>query len=415
LENAIGQVHELRSVKAQAAQHKTQNGGIDLTCEQYCSLLSSAAQEYNGGLVRSVKTAPSAARCSIYYTKFELHTIEDEFFDVAYDIDTSPNDILEANVHGFGGPRLNANQWGCLLQEAQENWDQLDQASKAIILEHMLRPPPGGTVQGPPRRDFGRPSGGRFAPRNRPADTAVNLHDISTAEYLAYTHQMSLGETFDNTKIAIDIPPEPDPPVTLLFAHMAKKKDIHPGDITRVFFQSMAKGSASPARKLVVQDGVRYYEANQHIQYWASSHRQVRTSALVDRGANGGIAGDDVWIINRTGPQVDVQGIDNYQIVDIPIVTAGAVMKMQPGEDIIILHQYAYAGKGKTIHSSGQREWYKQEVDDRSIKVGGKQRIKTLEGYVIPIDVKSGLPYVMTKLHQPRMGFATPCHFAWRW
>jgi hypothetical protein len=43
---------------------------------------------------------------------------------------------------------------------------------------------------------------------------------------------------------------------------------------------------------------------------------------------------------------------------------------------------------------SGQLEWYKQKVDDKSIKVGGKQRIKTLDGYVIPLDVKSGLPYV---------------------
>jgi hypothetical protein len=151
---------------------------------------------------------------------------------------------------------------------------------------------------------------------------------------------------------------------------MAKKKDIHPGDITRVISQSMAKGSTPPARKSVVQDGVTYYAANQHIQYWASSHRQVRTGTLIDPGANGGIAGDDVRIINRTGRQVDVhQGIDNHQIVDIPIVTAGAVLKMQRGEVIIILHQYAYTGKGKTIHSSGQPEWYKQEVDDRSIKV----------------------------------------------
>jgi hypothetical protein len=53
------------------------------------------------------------------------------------------------------------------------------------------------------------------------------------------------------TVIAIDIPPEPDPPATPLFAHMAKKKDIHPGDITRVLSQSMAKGSAPPARKSV--------------------------------------------------------------------------------------------------------------------------------------------------------------------
>jgi hypothetical protein len=129
---------------------------------------------------------------------------------------------------------------------------------------------------------------------------------------------MSIGETFDDNEIAIDIPPEPDPSATLLFAHMAKKKDIHPGDVTRVLSQSMAKGSAPPARKSVVRDGVTYYAANQHIQYWASSHRQVRTSALVDHSANGGIAGDDVRIINCTGRQVNVQGIDNHQIVDIP-------------------------------------------------------------------------------------------------
>jgi hypothetical protein len=33
LENAVGQVQELRAIKTQAAQHKTQNGGIELTYE----------------------------------------------------------------------------------------------------------------------------------------------------------------------------------------------------------------------------------------------------------------------------------------------------------------------------------------------------------------------------------------------
>jgi hypothetical protein len=113
---------------------------------------------------------------------------------------------------------------------------------------------------------------------------------------------MSIGETFDDSKIAIDIPPEPDPSATPLFAHMAKMKDIHPGDVTRVLSQSMAKGAAPPARKLVVQDSVTtFYASHQHIQYWASGHRQVRNGALVDRGANGGIAGDDVQIIYCTG------------------------------------------------------------------------------------------------------------------
>jgi hypothetical protein len=65
---------------------------------------------------------------------------------------------------------------------------------------------------------------------------------------------------------------------------------------------------------------------------------------------------------------------------------------------IAILHQYVYTGKGKTIHSCGQLEWYKNDVDDKSIKVpGGLQRIQTNDGYAIPINVKEGLPYVQIR------------------
>jgi hypothetical protein len=81
-------------------------------------------------------------------------------------------------------------------------------------------------------------------------------------------------------------------------------------------------------------------------------------------------------------------------MVDIPIVTAGAVVNTQRGPVIVIMNQYAGTLKGKTIHSSGQLEWFKQLVDDKSIKVGGLQRITTPEGYVIPINIRSGLPYV---------------------
>ena len=34
------------------------------------------------------------------------------------------------------------------------------------------------------------------------------------------------------------------------------------------------------------------------------------------------------------------------------------------------MNEYAYYGKGHTIHSSGQIEWHKNQVDDKSVKVG---------------------------------------------
>ena len=39
------------------------------------------------------------------------------------------------------------------------------------------------------------------------------------------------------------------------------------------------------------------------------------------------------------------------------------------------MNEYAYYGKGHTIHSPGQIEWHKNQVDDKSVKVGGTQCI----------------------------------------
>jgi hypothetical protein len=132
-----------------------------------------------------------------------------------------------------------------------------------------------------------------------------------------------------------------------------------------------------------------------NVIYCVSAHAsRKRRGSLIDRGANGGVAGDDVRIINQSPHRkVDIQGLDNHQVNSVPIVTAGGVMQTQNGDVIAILHQYAYHGKGKTIHSSGQLEWYKNDVNDRSIKVGGLQRLQTIDGYTIPINICDGLAY----------------------
>ena len=49
---------------------------------------------------------------------------------------------------------------------------------------------------------------------------------------------------------------------------------------------------------------------------------------------------------------------------------------------------------GHTIHSSGQVEWFKSSVDDRSVQVGGKQRICTIDGYAMPLTCRGGLMYL---------------------
>ena len=55
---------------------------------------------------------------------------------------------------------------------------------------------------------------------------------------------------------------------------------------------------------------------------------------------------------------------------------------------------YACFGKSYTINSSGQIEWFKTSVDDRSVQVHGKQRICTIDGYAMPFICSGGLMYL---------------------
>jgi hypothetical protein len=186
---------------------------------------------------------------------------------------------------------------------------------------------------------------------------------------------------------------EEQEPKQPLLEHMTKKKPLPPGNVKRLL-SSTANKPTQPQE--VNLNGIIYRQVNMASTIYAisSCHAAGNKSLLVGQGANGGIAGDNVCVISKTGKTVDIQGIDNHRINEIPIVTAGGVINTQKGPVIAIMHQYVYTGKGKSIHSCAQLEAHKQTVHDKSIKVGGKQRIETLDGYVIPLNIRSGLPYV---------------------
>ena len=91
-----------------------------------------------------------------------------------------------------------------------------------------------------------------------------------------------------------------------------------------------------------IEDKFTYSVNNTNVTYTVKESQQQKCGALIDRGANGGIAGSDTRILN-THPtrKVDIQGIDNHQLPDIPIVTAGGVVNTQRGEVILVMNQYA--------------------------------------------------------------------------
>jgi hypothetical protein len=130
------------------------------------------------------------------------------------------------------------------------------------------------------------------------------------------------------------------------------------------------------------------------IEYQVSYHKENHgiSPSLVDRGANSGVAGNDVCMIFKTNCTVDIKGIDNHRCIYIDIGTVGGVIHKNKGLVIGIMNQYALLNKGSSIHSPCQFEWYKNVINDKSIPVpGGLQRIQTLDGYIIPLSIQDGL------------------------
>ena len=135
-------------------------------------------------------------------------------------------------------------------------------------------------------------------------------------------------------------------------------------------------------------------------QRYLFQHANHTNQQLVDHGANGGLAGSDMRVIHKTHRKINIQRIDNHEVTGLDVVTAATLLNISQGKVIGIFNEYAYLGKGSSIHSSGQIEWFTSNVDEKSVKVGGTQLIATLDGYSVPLLIKDGLAYT-TSLGRP--------------
>ena len=191
-----------------------------------------------------------------------------------------------------------------------------------------------------------------------------------------HTHQSDEGTT-DTTKIEAT----PSDPLLAMVHQSIHTSDDDASDISNVL-------SVKRSRQIQVCQRYLFQLANHTNQQ------------LVDRGANGGLAGSDMRVIHKTHRKINIQGIDNHEVTGLDVVTAATLLNTSQGKVIGIFNEYAYLGKGSSIHSSGQLEWFKTNVDEKSVKVGGTQLITTLDGYSVPLLIKDGLAYA-TSLGKP--------------
>ncbi|EEC43775.1 predicted protein [Phaeodactylum tricornutum CCAP 1055/1] len=288
--------------------------------------------------------------------------------DVNYNIDLSPSVLYEANAHARRENCTNNRHHSTPTNRERpyiprDMWNQLSDDAKAI-LQGLAAP----AKVLPVSNGLARP-------------LMAHVHATGSRDAAPDDNNGTPVDTFH------DCAPE-----TELLAHLSDRVGrMDPGDIRKVLAASrntVSTGSLRPhGTTKSLQSNVLQYQVSRHTV-------QNTTSALVDRGANGGLAGSDVTVLHKTGRSANITGINEHTLSNLDIVTAAGLVESQRGPIVVIMHQYAHLGKGKTIHSSAQLEHCHNCVQDRSRTVGGNQRIVTLDDYIIPLNIRQGLPYM---------------------
>ena len=97
-------------------------------------------------------------------------------------------------------------------------------------------------------------------------------------------------------------------------------------------------------------------------------------------------------VLSTSPRKCTVTSIDNHELPGLDVVQCAALVDTNHVVNLI-MNEYTYYGRGHSIHSSGQSEWY-TNIDDKSVQVGGQQRIVTIDRYSMPLVCKGGLMYL---------------------
>jgi hypothetical protein len=304
------------------------------------TLLTHTASDYNNVQIK-VK-----GKRQVY-----IHDINDDTFDQYYeatseyepfDIDT-PVDTIQAYASNYR-PTSNRSDNNNQVQMPKDRWISLDGKTKAIwdrIEDKFKNIILGYTTSSPHTSSF--------TPRHcETPHTSFNKSSSKSRKELLHEFLEAFDDELEEAPeeaIADDVPLsadlEADPPVDL-FINAAKGSNpnpLPPGDISR----AMSKNSKRSVHTACIEYKVSYHKEHHGI-----------SPSLVDRGANGGVAGNDVRVIFKTNRTVDIKGIDNHHCTNIDIGTVGGVIHTNKGPGIGTMNQYALLNKDSSIHSSCQ-------------------------------------------------------------
>ena len=332
LQRAVQQNHDLRQIHVMDSMWRFKTDSTEaLTFDTYYNLLWDAAHQYD---LHQTKRGPQRKAFSSQQEDIndvdEYDNAEEQFSTDPEPVVHSPYSVYQSSFH----PKMPQKSF-----IPRHIWETLSESTKQMIIEHnkkvkLNNPTP-------------YPSGSKTKPNptlDKSTPTPKQVHQHSQHEPTEESHSDTSTQTLVNKCLA--------------------ESGIDPTDIQNFMSVSHAKSDISShnsSRQIQTHQRYVFARVNQ------SNHH------LIDRGANGGLAGADMRVIHTTPRKINIVGIDDHELTGLNVVTAAALLDTQKGPIIGVFHEYAHLGKGRSIHAAGQMEWFNCQVDDRSKIVGGAQ------------------------------------------
>ena len=192
-------------------------------------------------------------------------------------------------------------------------WEKLSKDQQQMIIDYNRSLPKSG-------------SSSLSTPNKSPSPLPHKPTPQQTAKsQQVHTHQ-SDKSTADTTKVETT----PSDPLLAMVHQSIHTSGDDASDITKVL-------SAKRSRQIQV------------CKRYLFQHANHTNNQLVDCGANGGLAGSDMRVIDKTHRKINISGIGNHEVTGLDVVTAATLLNTSLGKVIGIFNEYAYLGKGSSF------------------------------------------------------------------
>ena len=150
---------------------------------------------------------------------------------------------------------------------------------------------------------------------------------LSTPQQTAKSQQVHTHQSDESTTDTIKTETTPSDPLLAMVHQSIHTSDDDASDISNVL--SVIKRS-------------RQIQVCQHYLFQHANHTNQQ---LVDRGANGGLAGSDMHVPHKTHREINIQGIDNHEVTGLDVVTAATLLNTSQGKIIGIIMNMPTLGR----------------------------------------------------------------------